>query len=235
MREKGEAVRRSGMILAGALVLSGGTVQAQEVWMELVQMPVAVTRAELAGVPVAELELLVPALNAERIEPDLFNETMRVLPVAERIFVDHDPQRGQGEDGVGGFVQAMLDRGLQGRDLAGAIHDELNRRGIPAGPAGRERRAPPASRGFALELDDLGLDDAEIERARGPIGPEVGRGRGRPGEAGPPSDRGRGGPPDEAGGPGGQGPPGKAGPPGGREKGPPGEGRGGGPGGGDDR
>lgn len=222
MRGKGEAVRRSGMILAGALVLSGGTVQAQEAWMELVQMPVAVTRAELAGVPVAELELLVPALNAEMIEPDLFNETMRVLPVAERIFVDDDPQRGPpGEDGVGGFVQAMLDRGLQGRGLAGAIHDELNRRGIPAGPAGRDRRAPPASRGFALELDDLGLDDDEIERARGPIGPEVGRGRGRPGEVGPPSDRGRRGPPGEAGGPEG--------------KGPPGEGRGGGPGGGDDR
>lgn len=210
-------MRRAGIILTGALALSGGTVGAQEVWLELVQMPVAVTRAEVAGVPVAELELLVPALNAELVAPDLFNETMRVLPVAERIFVDPDPERGaRGEEGMGGFVQVMLDRGLRGRALAGAIHDELSRRGIPAGLEGRGRRPPPASRGFSLELED-----DEIERARGPIGPEVGRGRR--------------GPPDEAGGQGRGGPPGEAGPTRGRGKGPPDEARGRGPGGGGDR
>ena len=223
-------MRRIGMLVAAALT---GAVGAEETWVEMVQMPVAVTRAEVAGVPVAELEILVPALNEQNVAPELFNETMRVLPVAEQIFVeDVDPERESGEEGMGGFVQAMLDRGLRGRALAQAIHDELNRRGIPAGGSARDRGAPPASRDFALGVEDLGMTPDEIDRARGPLGPEVGRGRGGPpGEAGP----GRGGPPGEAGPPSGRGggPPGEAGPPPGRGGGPPG--KGGGSGGGGDR
>lgn len=217
----------SGFTLTVAMLVTvAGSVEAQEDWTDRVQMPVAVTRAEAAGVSMTALRTLVRSLNDDRVDPDLFNETMRVLPVAEEIFVEEDEEPGQdrpegeeGEEGVGGFVQTMLDQGLRGRALAEAIHEELNRRGIPAGPKGRRGGPPPAARDFAPGLQDLGMEPEEIERARGPIGPAAGRDRGRSGQAGPPEGRGRGGDrPDSADAPGrGQ----RGGPPdGGRRGGP---------------
>lgn len=216
-------MKRTAFTLTVAMLVTvAGSVEAQEDWTDRVQMPVAVTRAEAAGVSMTELRALVRSLNEDRVDPDLFNETMRVLPVAEEIFVDEDGEPGQdgrdregreegeegeeGEDrredeeGVGGFVQTMLDQGLRGRALAEAIHEELNRRGIPAGPKGRRGGGPPpAARDFAPGLQDLGMEPDEIERARGPIGPAAGRDRGRSGQAGPPEGRGRGDRPDSVG------------------------------------
>lgn len=61
-------------------------------------------------------------------------------------------ERGPRGRGLGPFVQIQLDRGLRGQELAAAIHRELRRQGVPAGPvrvrdgvAGRgdrDRRAP---------------------------------------------------------------------------------------------
>lgn len=214
-------MKRSGFTLTVAMLVTvAGSVEAQEDWTDRVQMPVAVTRAEAAGVSVTELRTLVRSLNEDRVDPDLFNETMRVLPVADEIFVDEGGEPGQDEDGepgqdrregdegeegeedeegVGGFVQTMLDRGVRGRALAEAIHEELNRRGIPAGPQGRRGGPPPAARDFAPGLQDLGMEPEEIERARGPVGPAAGRDRGRPDQAGPPEGRGRGDRPDSVG------------------------------------
>lgn len=230
-------MKRSGFTLTVAMLLTvAGSVEAQEDWTDRVQMPVAVTRAEAAGVSVTELRTLVRSLNEDRVDADLFNETMRVLPVADEIFVDEDGEPGQdeepgqdrregdeGEEGVGGFVQTMLDRGVRGRALAEAIHEELNRRGIPAGPEGRRGGPPPAARDFAPGLQDLGMEPEEIERARGPVGPAAGRDRGRPGQAGPPEGRGRGDRPDSVG------PDSAKAPDRGRRGGPPDRGRRGGP------
>lgn len=200
-------MKRTGFTLTVAMLVTvAGSVEAQEDWTDRIQMPVAVTRAEAAGVSAAELQALVRSLNEDRVDPVLFNETMRMLPVAEEIFVDEEDEPGQdrrdrreGEEGMGGFVQTMLDQGLRGRALAEAIHEELNRRGVPAGPKGRRGGPPPAARDFAPGLQDLGMEPEEIERARGPIGPAAGRDRGRSGQAGPPEGRSRGDRPDTAG------------------------------------
>jgi hypothetical protein len=220
-------------LTVATLVTVAGSVEAQEDWTDRVQMPVAVTRAEAAGVSMTGLRALVRSLNEDRVDPALFNETMRRLPVAEEIFVDEDDEPGQdrrdredreeGEGDVGGFVQTLLDQGIRGRALAEAIHEELNRRGIPAGPKGRRGGPPPAARDFAPGLQDLGMEPEEIERARGPIGPAAGRDRSRSGQAGPPEGRGRGDRPDSVG-------PDDADAPGrGQRGGPPDRGRRGGP------
>lgn len=198
---------------------------AQDFLTELVQMPVAVTRLEIAGIPVAELTLVAPALNPRTVDPGLFNETLRVLPAARALECDRDDfdddvldldfdlgfdsddlddceaRRERGSDrGIGSYVQFLLDQGLRGRELTAAIHHGLNRRGIPAGPR-RGRGAGPASRGFATDLGDLDLDVLDLddrERARLREFRRAHPGRGGRG-VGRPGERGR---PDEAGPPG---------------------------------
>lgn len=58
-------------------------------------------------------------------------------------------ERGPRTRGLGPFVQIQLDRGLRGPELAAAIHRELRRRGVPAGPARLrtgDRRVLPVDR-----------------------------------------------------------------------------------------
>lgn len=110
-----------------------------DAWIGLAQMPVAVARLEVAGVPSKELGMLIPALNTRDVSPSRFLETVWGIPVLWGD--DANAYAGTGsEEGVGSYVQAMHARGLRGRELADAIHDELNRRGVPAGGRSGERR-----------------------------------------------------------------------------------------------
>lgn len=103
-------------------------------WADLVQMPVAVARLQVAGVPVADLRFLVPALNVQTVSPTLFLESVRGMWVLDGWGVDPTRIRQQEGRGMGGYVQALHTRGLRGTDLADAIHRQLHSRGIPAGP-----------------------------------------------------------------------------------------------------
>ena len=158
-------------LLALSLSPGWGLAQASPaLWADLVQMPVAVTQLELAGVPVAELRVVVPALNVETVPPGLFLETVRAVP-----FLAYRDREG-GDEGLGAYVRALHERGLRGAALADAIHLELRNRGVPAGP--RLRNKPGHD---VLHRDFLppGLR-SEIRRGRGPRGEGRGPGGGVP-------------------------------------------------------
>lgn len=260
-RRRGPGGRRSlappALLLCAAVALAGtlpGQVRAQDLdvdvdLLEYAQLPVAVARVEAAGVPVADLQLLLPRLLDSGLDASDVLGALRVLPaVQERgVIFGRDDEGYEGEAGgvrgMGEYVGWLHERGLRGPELARAIHEELNRRGVPAG-GGRgtgmgDRRDPEDGWGMipgVLEEEYLpGRADDEFVRGRGVPpgarrgGPPAGRGPGARGQGrgdrgGPPADRG--GPPGERGGPGtGGGPPDGAGPPGGNDRpggGPPG-------------
>lgn len=153
------------------------------VWMDLVQMPVAVARLEMAGIPLADLRLLVPALNVGSVTPTYFIETVRGIPLL--AYRDDRWDRGEGE-GTGGYVAVLHRRGLRGPALADAIHAELRRRGVPAGPKDRTARSHQVLHrdylpGVILERDGRGDDRGRARfEGRGPSGREPpGAGRDR--------------------------------------------------------
>jgi hypothetical protein len=149
-------------------------------WVDLVQMPVAVARLELAGVPIADLRLLVPSLNARGISPTLFIESVRGI----RLLDGWDSGRkNRDTPGMGGYVRRLHDVGLRGSQLAGAIERELRTRGVPAGPRS----------GHGSDVFSRGFLPADFESSSGPAAPGRPRGalvresapsdveRGRPG------------------------------------------------------
>ncbi len=225
--------------------------------LEYAQLPVAVARVEAAGVPVADLQLLLPRLLDSGLDAGDVLGALRVLPaVQERDVIfgrdddDYDGEAG-GARGMGEYVAWLHERGLRGPEMARAIHQELRRRGVPAGGGRGERmdddrweedgwgRIPGV-----LEREYLpGREDDDFVRGRGVPpgarrgGPPAGRGPGARGQGpgnrgGPPDDRG--GPPGDRGerrtpGKGGGPPPGAGGPPGGGPDRGPGPDRPGGP------
>jgi hypothetical protein len=130
---------RNARALAGvwtAVLASAGTLSAQwttDRWVSLAEMPVAVTRLEVAGIPLADLRLFVPALNVTQIQPSLFLETVRGVPVMQQYYVMDDnyvDMSGAHPTNHGGYVQYLLSRGLRGTALADAIHQDLQTRGV---------------------------------------------------------------------------------------------------------
>lgn len=80
-----------------------------------------------------------------------------------RRFDDRD----RGDRGMGAYVQWLHERGLRGRELSDAIHAELRRRGVPAGPKDRFDGPPPASRRFVDErLPDVLVVDGRLVELR---------------------------------------------------------------------
>jgi hypothetical protein len=76
-------------------------------------------------------------------------------------------ERGRDDRGMGAYVQWLHERGLRGRELADAIHAELRRRGVPAGPKDRFDGPPPASRRFVAErLPDVLVVDGRLVELR---------------------------------------------------------------------
>jgi hypothetical protein len=132
------------MVLAGLLGRNASAQWTTDYWVDLVQMPVAVARLELAGVPHADLRLLVPSLNARGISPTLFIESVRGI----RLLDGWDSARkNRDTPGMGGYVRRLHDVGLRGPQLAGAIQRELRTRGVPEGPR-NARGSDVFARGF---------------------------------------------------------------------------------------
>lgn len=121
------------------VVAAPARVQGLEIDLDLiVEMPLATAYSFDAGVPEDELVLLTRSLIDAVVPPRQFIEVVTLAPVAyrvERVELggDRPARRGIEGPGLGVFVQTQHARGLQGTDLARAIHRELRRRGVPAG------------------------------------------------------------------------------------------------------
>jgi hypothetical protein len=131
-------------VLAGLLVRNAAAQWTADLWVDLVQMPVAVARLELAGVAASDLRLLVPSLNTRGISPAIFIESVRGI----RLLDGWDAGReNRDTPGMGSYVRRLHDVGLRGPQLAGAIQRELRTRGVPAGPRSA-RGSDVFARGF---------------------------------------------------------------------------------------
>lgn len=100
-----------------------------------VQMPVAVAKAVKAGANTEAMRELSREMIEGKVDPGDFNETMRYGPAISETM-------GSATEGeaLSQFIQKKKNEGLKGRELAEAIHRELNRRGIPAGKKGKRAR-----------------------------------------------------------------------------------------------
>jgi hypothetical protein len=127
----------------------------------VVKMPLAVADAFDAGMPASDLILLTRSLLDGAVPPADFIEVVTLSPVVYEVarvdLVPNAPVRARravAGPGIGVFVQRQLARGLRGPRLARAIHRELHRRGIPAGPPGFRTGVPGPDR-VALDLRGL--------------------------------------------------------------------------------
>lgn len=150
-------------------------------------LPLKAQALRKAGVGEGEVKAGLTAAKGKKLAA---GDAAELLDEAAKATRDHGPV-----DNFGAFVQAKLDAGLRGRDLAAAIREEHAARGKGKGKGKSEGKGPPEGKGPA---------EAKID---GPPhgGPAEGKG---PGERGP-DDRG----PDARGpegkGPDDKGPPGK--------------------------
>ena len=106
--------------------------------LRAIDLPRAAAELREAGVPIDEVRRTIETARRQQIPAA---ETEEVLSETSRAVEEHGPI-----DNFGAFVQAQLDGGLRGRDLAAAIRAEHERMGIgrgrrlgPPGEGGRER------------------------------------------------------------------------------------------------
>lgn len=165
---------RSAAALAAFLAFSSvpaapAGAQGVEVDLDLiVEMPLATAYAFDAGVPGDELLVLTRSLVDAAVPPREFIEVVTLAPVAYRVerverAGGQVARRRTGGPGLGAFVQAQHARGLRGTELASAIHRELRRRGVPAGPKVRRARLVD---GDLLIVDLEGRDRFDRDRRR---------------------------------------------------------------------
>ncbi len=143
------------------------------------KLPQVAERVREAGVPREDVEDVVMAAKDRGMSP---GETAEILEASSEAVDDHGPV-----DNFGAFVQARLDEGLRGRDLAAAIRAEHEARGIGKGK--RLERADRPERGRpdrGAHPDARGGTDRD-GNARGPSARPARPGGARPG--GPPARR----------------------------------------------
>ncbi|MEP7325349.1 MAG: hypothetical protein ABI836_05305 [Gemmatimonadota bacterium] len=132
--------------LIGFLLVPSSTPMTQD-WVEkalsALMLPVVAAEARDAGVPDGQVRGLIEAIRGRRLPAE---DAWRVLDEEVRVVKEGGPR-----ENFGAFVQAKLDAGLRGRELAAAIHEEHRRRGM-----GR-----PDGRGNGEARDDQGRDRGE--------------------------------------------------------------------------
>lgn len=155
-------IRRSPLVLAFALFVSGAASAQQPDWVTVLlgaaQLPVSANAARGEGVPGDEVRAVIEAMRGKNVPA---NEAREVLDEARNARREHGPV-----DNFGAFVQSKLDAGLRGRDLAAAIRAEHAARGkggtgASKGAAGRGNAGkagnPPATKGKSgAARDDSG-------------------------------------------------------------------------------
>ncbi|HEX6202242.1 MAG TPA: hypothetical protein VF100_04495 [Thermoanaerobaculia bacterium] len=109
------------------------------------------TREDLVFVDLADPVVVERQFLVDRDRDVIFDDRVRDRDgVRERDVVVVDDLEHLDRRGMGAYVQFLHEQGLRGRELADAIHAELNRRGVPAGPKDRLDGPPPVSRRFVV-------------------------------------------------------------------------------------
>jgi hypothetical protein len=136
---------QSRMLLnSAALLLSLASVGRAQVpgWVTdlliAVELPVSAAQARTEGVPGDEVRAVLDAMRRASVPA---HDARTVLDDARSARREHGPL-----DNFGAFVQARLDAGLRGRDLAAAIRAEHAARGKGRG-AGNATKGQAGSRG----------------------------------------------------------------------------------------
>jgi hypothetical protein len=110
------------------------------------------TRDDLVFVDLADRVVVERQFLVDRDRDVIFDDRVRdrdVVRERDVVVVDRDRDR-LDRRGMGAYVQFLHEQGLRGRELADAIHAELDRRGVPAGPKDRLDGPPPVSRRFVV-------------------------------------------------------------------------------------
>jgi hypothetical protein len=110
----------------------------------ILNLPSRADEVRKAGVPDSTVQRVIEIFGQKRVPPE---EAEQILITERDAAREHGPT-----DNFGAFVQARLDEGLRGRELAAAIRAEHAARGKGrgnAGNAGRGNRPPEAGRGKA--------------------------------------------------------------------------------------
>lgn len=119
---------RSSSGILGLALLAGaaGPLNAQNPdWLtrllEASYLPVSTTEARKEGASSSDIQQVLDVLRREKVPPD---EARQVIDEERAARREHGPV-----DNFGAFVQARLQQGLRGRDLAAAIRAEHQARG----------------------------------------------------------------------------------------------------------
>lgn len=132
-------LRRIGLFLAAPVLICRPLEAQTPDWIRRVlaaaELPVSADEARREGAPDGVIRQVLAAMQSANVPAA---EAREVLDEERAAMREHGPV-----DNFGAFVQAKLDAGLRGRELAAAIRAEHQRRG--KGP--RERVAQPGNRG----------------------------------------------------------------------------------------
>jgi hypothetical protein len=171
-------LRRLGLLLVAPVLICRPLEAQTPDWIrELLaaaELPVSADEARREGAPDGVIQEVLAAMRAANVPA---HEAREVLDEERDALRAHGPV-----DNFGAFVQAKLDAGLRGRDLAAAIRAEHQLRGKGAS----ERGAQAGDRGRSGEVRDTARDRRARSETRPAKEPEANEGRanekGRPRE-----------------------------------------------------
>lgn len=173
------------LVLATALAAAPAAAQdlhtmAMESLLQSLRLPKAAQEARTLGVPEQDLRGIFDMARAKQLPAGSITE---VIEVGNTSIREHGPV-----DNFGAFVQARLDEGLRGRELAAAIRAEHAAHGKGKGYV-RGKDGHPEGKGGPGVTPGEGRKPGGTDKVGSPGGkPE---GPGRPGERGKPDTTGK--------------------------------------------
>lgn len=137
---------------------AGGAAGEDESWAEAIELPKEAKEMRDLGVPSDEVRA---ALQAARKRGMKGKEAREMMFEARLAAAENGPV-----NNFGAFVQARLDEGLRGKELAAAVREEHKARGV--GKGNRPEQRPPAAGDRpgapdGAERDRPGMDKAKAK------------------------------------------------------------------------
>ena len=115
-------------VLATALAAAPGVAQEPTGLFRVLGLPRATQEARVLGVPETDIRVILGTARERGVAPALIVD---VIEESNQVIREHGPV-----DNFGAFVQARLNEGLRGRELAAAIRAEHAERGKGKGHVG---------------------------------------------------------------------------------------------------
>lgn len=147
-------IHRITLLILGLAVAAPLHAQTHSDILEAIKLPRAADEAREEGVPEEDVRIAIEGAFKRGVPA---SETKEVMSESSRTVRENGPI-----DNFGAFVQAQLDRGLRGRELAAAIHTEHARRGIGKGKKLKSSKGEKGAKAGEVERER-----AETERGRG--------------------------------------------------------------------